>query len=162
MSSFVVNQKGDTIKGSTLKMKHGDVILDGKSYSRDNVSAYQNKLGFIYNDKLRVVNGKLDLYVSQADNSRMETRYVSSTQGYKTEMHGATTTTFYIVPPNGEMQAVTYNVMKKYFEDCPAALKKLESEFKGTYTKNHPDWATNHYKKLIPAVKTYNDANDCK
>jgi hypothetical protein len=162
MSCFVVTQKGDTIEGSTLETKRGKLVLNGKSYSTDEISAYQNKVGFFYDGKLRVANGKLQVYVLQQDNSHMDTRYVSSTKSSTTEMHGGSTTIYFIRKGTDQLNLATERVLRRYFADCPSGLKQLESVIGKTITKWHREWTLIHYNKLIAAVKAYNNAPDCK
>lgn len=154
--TFIVLEKGDTLKGSSLKHSKKNWTLDGKTIEGSKVVAYQDKYGLVEYGLVRVIKGKLNIYCVMEDQTKLTTSYSSSAQNYQTKMSGATKTEFYVKYPNGKFEGVSYNELKKMVQDCEPAMKVLESQFAGTYTKKHPDWLTNDYNRLFKVIETYN------
>ncbi|MEK7225964.1 MAG: hypothetical protein AAB221_09805 [Bacteroidota bacterium] len=152
LSSFVAYGNGDTIKGTTLKIKlpfmHKDKpkwFMDGKEISSQNITSYQDKNGYRIGGYTRLINGKLNLFVNQS---------VSTSFG-KT----STFTSFYILLE--AMRSVSYSNLKIILKDCPAALTQIDKEFipTGWAKPKNKDVSINDYRALIRIIKIYNACN---
>jgi hypothetical protein len=167
---FVVYYDGDTVKGKQFVKKHNRITgkvkwtLDGKELDIENIRVYQDeegfrigkafwgKTGYIGPQFERLVRGRIELFASATDNSRMQQVYNSRTQSYDTKVSGGTHTTFHL-QKNNDLVAITYSSFKHAIADDPAALKQMDIEFQ---ENGKPDRILNDYRAFIRILNIYN------
>jgi hypothetical protein len=166
--SFVIYNKWgspDTLKGTTLVRKHSKLIgkdkwfMDGKEISIYAVLGWQDSEEFRSAHYTRIFRGRASLYINQTDNSTSSLKYDAASKTYIPKSSGGTLTTFSLQMGSGDISVVTFERLKIALNDCPAALKQADEEFKETIWQRKPETGINDYRALIRILKVY---NDCK
>lgn len=158
--AFIVYKNGDTLKGTKLTIRMNEFkakekwVLDEKNlgFEPEGIVAYQDDRAYNQFGMIRILNGKITLFLRQVDN-----RVLHYSASGRTTTTGGVRTTFYVCV-NNKIENPSINNLKGFLNTCPAALKQLETELNSTpwMQPKYLDEGINDYRALIRVLTVFN------